>query len=60
MADLTGMKKGDLIGSGILVFLSIAFLIGARKLPRTDGSSPGASRRCFSKCKSLAKQESTP
>jgi putative tricarboxylic transport membrane protein len=36
------MKKGDLISSAILFLVSLAYVIEARKLPMSDGLSPGA------------------
>jgi len=36
------MKKGDLIISAILFLVSLVYVIEARKLPMSDGLSPGA------------------
>ena len=36
------MKKGDLISSAILFLVSLVYVIEARKLPMSDGLSPGA------------------
>jgi len=35
------MKKGDLISSAILLLVSLVYVIEAKKLPMSDGLSPG-------------------